>query len=241
MEFSYNFDATMRSLSRSNTSLPNEQFEIEDPTARYGFLDVCVDVNKDGGEIPTMALSTVTDILSRNGLPDEGIKLVIKLNVSYHSKTCTGADTILKAFTRNYGRLLKVITPKGEVYYGGTGIILDSDFNTLLYITRDIKIGENNRTILSNEIKVHINPTVFIDDSKVLNKAIVKKCIAYYLTHTFGGWGENPVTSKILVDCGENFFRRPAKPESANINEDVNKLLRDNIKELLEQVDYDRR
>lgn len=239
MEFSYNYTDTMSRFARSSSHIPGAS------TANTQDLTGCpvemhFKVSVSGGEIPIMAFHDAADVMQlliRNNTPDtEFVEVIVPLTLDGGNKQCSGADTILKYFTRRFGRLTKVTTPKGEIYYGGNGLVLDRNFNPIIYVTKNLKPE------LTNQITtIHLAPSVFIDDVSVLNKSLLRRGIAYYLTHEVGDWDDQH-QANIVIDDGKLIFKKPNRPvPTVDINQEVKKLLRENIAEVLEQIKYDSR
>lgn len=241
MEFSYNYNNTM-----SRFAGPHPLGDMPNSNSQY--LEGCpvelhFKVEKAFSEVPLMGYNEARNLLTQQlasiADDDAPLEIIIPLVAAETPKLCSGADAIMKYFVNNsFGRLVKVDTPKGEHYYGGMGLVLDKDFNPLIYITRTLGL---NMTISDEQVIVHVSPSVFTDDVSVLNKAILRKGIAYYLTHTVGDWADQH-TPLIVIDDGKKFFRRPAKPSpDSDINTNVNTLLRDHISEVLGQIKYNGR
>jgi len=241
MEFSYNYNNTM---SRFAGIHPLEEM----PNSNSQYLEGCpaelhFKVEKAFSEVPLMGYVESKNLLLQNlahtADDDASLEIIIPLVSSEAAKMCSGADTIMKYFVNNsFGRLVKAETPKGERYYGGMGVVLDKDFNPLIYVTRTLGL---NVRVSDEQVIIHVSPSVFTDDVSVLNKAILRKGIAYYLTHTVGTW-QDEHTPLIVIDDGKKFFRSPAKPSpESDINTNVNTLLKDHISEVLGQIKFNGR
>lgn len=243
MDFSYSYNNTMQRFSRTGGSLPNYS-EVPMSSVSSCPMEMCFKLSKSGGEIPICAYDNCLNILRRDRhmLDSSYITIVVPLiENSYSVRTCTGADTILKSFTNRYGRLDKTVTPKGEVYYGALGVVLDKEYRPLIYLTKTAvyDASQDFYPDCLSKTKVHISPLVFTDDVSVVNKSILKKGIAYYLTHKIGGWGTEEY-AEVVIDDGSWLFRKPTKPSpSDDIKENTNLILKDDIAEILEQIKDD--
>ena len=146
----------------------------------------------------------------------------------------------------DYGkRLQKIITSKGEVYYGGKGIIFDESYTPLLLCTliaRNVHTEDNNDTMVYYRPVCHISPKVFLEPNKLINKGIIKKLIPCYTsrdinlprsTYRFSNNIEN-MKVKVIVDNFNKFFVEPIKPTpSACSNDALNECLIDNIDDIM--------
>ena len=223
MEFSEGYKALMRAFVTSNyirTTLDGSESNLY----KYPVL-LTYNVHEGECEVPTGFVG--------NGLKEGTVVLplcVTDLNVHY-----AGADPIIKYFSRvgGYSRLIKVTTPKGEVYYGNCGIIMDKDFNPLLYSTVKVIISAN--TIDYNDRTIHIHPKVFTNDTGVINKSILRKGIAFFIENSLDRWDPDKKAA-VVIDDGSKFFKKVNKPKVNELStEAFNKILKENIDEILAQ------
>lgn len=182
----------------------------------------------------TLATSTVD---SNSSVYDE-IAVFMYEGRMTHKRT---ADSVLKSmFTENLSsyRLIKVITNKGEVYYGCKGIIMDANKRVLFMVTFNEEPFENRLKLTG--VNLYINPSVFLNDD-LISKAIVKKIIPFYIENEyivytpssvvngFNGSGRDRVPRKIkiiLEDPTDKFFRTPSVPTPSSMNpEQINEFL----------------
>lgn len=211
----------------------------------YSPISLTFDVNlhRSGCDIPVFCINKALDWFVSND--QKNFKAVIPLGVDYHGRQCAGAETMLKYFTRFYNyncRLGKVSTPKGEVYYGANGIILDKDFNPLMVTTVRVEpeTGEGSHVnYYYRGITVHLSPKVFTDDVSVLNKHLAKKGMFCFLSHNFTSLGNTGPVKVEIEDCSK-FFQKAVKPDvQKDTEEDIQKILQDNIDEVLGQFTLD--
>ena len=240
MEFSWNYDSTMRALATSSGCV-TLQTPVDARNA-YGYsLMLKFDFNGNG-EVPIFAF----DELSRYFLQPQEEEIdtfVLPLYAIDYHKEAAGAETILKYFIRaSDGRLNKAVTPKGEIYYGNNGLVLDEDLNPLLLSTVDVSFNSETRRLEKHEYIIHLTPRVFTDDNKMLNKSLAKKGIAYYLSHNSSGttWVNAGSPYKVVIDDCSDYFMKAHKPNvNSSTNRELNKVLKDNIDEVLRQVTDD--
>ena len=116
-----------------------------------------VEINNDEVEIPVIARDHFECLISRNrAYPTSmGIKkIILPLYDNAPSQERKTFDSIITQLFTNvrYGkRLQKIITNKGEVYYGGKGIIFDESYTPLLLCTliaRNVHTEDNNDTMV---------------------------------------------------------------------------------------------
>ena len=131
------------------------------------------------------------------------------------------------------------------MYYGGKGIILDGNFNPLLLCTLLARIvKEEGGDVLTYYRPVcHINPKVFIESDKLVNKGIIKKLIPYYSNYDTcfprgirRNTNNDPESEKVkvIIDDFSHLFIEPVKPTPSSCsNESLNQCLVDNVEDIL--------
>ena len=140
-------------------------------------------------------------------------------------------------------RLQKITTNKGEVYYGGKGIIFDESYAPLLLCTlaaRKVHTEEGGNSMVYYRPVCHVSPKVFLESDKLINKGIIKKLIPFYTSKevSFPNYmfGVNPESKKVkvVVDNFDKFFIEPIKPTpSAITNDALNECLIDNMDDIM--------
>lgn len=239
MEFSHNYRNIMNRFACTDAGIYQPTGEDMQKTVECP-VKMVFKVNRDGGEIPIMGYSNVVQAVRGMNLDhaeeNQFITVVVPLILSSRQRIISGADTIMKVFTQGLGRLLQVNTPKGERYYGGNGVVLDKNFKPLIYVTREFNRISNSPT----KTTVHISPLVFTDTEPSLNKALLKKAIAYYLTNRIDYWGSPLDLPKIAIDDGSELFVESNKPTPGeDINKEASSVLKEHIEEVLGQLKYD--
>lgn len=214
------------------------------------FNRYCVtDITGDNIEIPLITRVAVEDVIMQNLNWDKDYtKVVVPMYTNAPSQSRRTSDSIIKDFFSRVHfsqRLKKIITNKGEIYYGGRGIIFDSDFNPLFLCTingkKDLQVSMNK--LLYDKITIYIHPKVFINNEGIIQKAIVKKLIPFYVSNRFNLIGSrvfisNPnITAEVVIaDASSKFIETPEKPSPQKCsNEILNQLLIDNIDDVLNQ------
>lgn len=210
-----------------------------------------VDVSSDEIEVPMFAKAVIEDVVVQNMSRGTSFqKVVIPLYVNTYNQTRRTADSIINEFSRVSfnNRLQKVTTNKGEVYYGGRGIILDGNFKPLILcsvLCKKEKFRSNEYMDYYKPI-IRINPEVFLNETGLINKTILKKIIPFYLTHAipdirtrtrFRDKLPEDRKPQILIEDSSRFIETPAIPNPNTCsNEALNKLLLDNIEDVISQI-----
>ena len=175
-------------------------------------------------------------------------KIIIPMYVNTYTQSRRTADSIVGEFFSKVNfnqRLQKVITNKGEVYYGSKGIILDKDFNILLLCTLACRRMEYRGRQVMSYYKpiIHVSPQVFLRDEGLIDKSILKKIIPFYLSQNIYQTCTNPdfvsdipegTKPQILIDDISKLIERPVKPTPQKYSDDVlNQILADNADDVL--------
>lgn len=210
-----------------------------------------IEVNNDEVEIPVIARVHFEKLVSDNmAYPTiMGIKRIIlplyDNAPSQERRAFDGIITQLFTNVRYSERLQKITTNKGEVYYGGKGIIFDESYTPLLLCTltaRSVHTEDNGNTMVYCRPVCHVSPKVFLEPNKLINKGIIKKLIPCYTSgnidfprnnYSFSSNSENRKV-KVIVDNFNKFFVEPIKPTpSACSNDALNECLIDNIDDIM--------
>ena len=210
-----------------------------------------IEVNNDEVEIPVIAREHFEKLFSDNmAYPTiMGIKrIILPLYDNAPSQERRTFDSIITQLFTNVGygkRLQKITTNKGEVYYGGKGIIFDESYTPLLLCTltaRSVHTEDNDNTMVYYRPVCHISPKVFLEPDKLINKGITRKLIPYYTSRDVNfprnnySFSSNPEDRKVkvIVDNFDKFFIEPIKPTpSACSNDALNECLIDNIEDIM--------
>lgn len=210
-----------------------------------------IEVNNGEVEIPVIARRYPERLISYSMAHPAtmGIKRIILplYDDAPSQERRTFSSVIAQFFTKvGYGkRLQKITTSKGEVYYGGKGIIFDESYTPLLLCTltaRSVHTENNDNVMVYYRPVCHISPKVFLESDKLINKGIIKKLIPCYTSRDISFPGSNYSFSsnpedrkvKVIVDNFNNFFIEPIKPTpSAITNDALNECLIDNIEDIM--------
>ena len=210
-----------------------------------------IEVNNDEVEIPVIAREHFEELISDNMTYSTimGIKrIILPLYDNAPSQERSTFNSIIAHLFTNVGygqRLQKITTNKGEVCYGGKGIIFDESYTPLLLCTltaRSVHTEDNGNTMVYYRPVCHVSPKVFLESDKLINKGIIKKLIPYYTNRDINPPRSNYNFSsnledrkvKVIVDDFNKFFIEPIKPTpSACSNDALNECLIDNMDDIM--------
>ena len=250
MEFSIRFAHGVRSVFNSSDCNNPTQLERELSLDSNNVFrrSLIIEVN-DEMEIPVIAREHFEDlVLEKINYPlAVGTKrIILPLYDNAPSQERRTFDSIIVQIFNNvrFGmRLQKITTNKGEVYYGGKGIIFDESYAPLLLCTlaaRKVHTEESGNSMVYYRPVCHVSPKVFLESDKLINKGIIKKLIPFYTSEEVRFpdcmFGVNPESKKVkvVVDNFDKFFIEPIKPTpSAITNDALNECLIDNMDDIM--------
>lgn len=251
MEFSIRFALGVRSVFNSSDHNNSTQLERELSLDSNNVFrrSLIIEVNDDEVEIPVIAREHFESLVSEKinyPLAVGTKRIILPLYDNAPSQERRTFDSIIMQMFNNVRfdmRLQKITTNKGEVYYGGKGIIFDESYAPLLLCTltaRKVHMEEGGNNMVYYRPVCHISPKVFLESNKLINKGIIKKLIPFYTSkevsfpnHIFG---VNPESKKVkvVVDNFDKFFIEPIKPTpSATTNDALNECLIDNMDDIM--------
>lgn len=259
MEFNITFirDANSVFTTHDNGSYEDQlikELSLENNNVFNRFL-----VTKVGGdeiEVPMIAREhierAVSDVMSPLTGASRIQTVVLPLYENSIPQERRTFDSFIRQFfvTTNYSRRLQKITSnKGEVYYGGKGLIFDNRYNPLIMCTLKARKQVQESGIFRMAYfkpVIYVNPIVFTEPDKLINKGIIKKIIPYYTGRgiifpdlsesTFYSDLANEENKKaaVIIDNPDRFFVKPTvpKPQSCT-TESLNECLVNNIDDIL--------
>lgn len=253
MEFSIRFAHGVSSVFNSNDHNNPTQLERELSLDSNNVFrrSLIIEVNDDEVEIPVIAREHFESLVSEkiNYPLTVGTKrIILPLYDNAPSQERRTFDSIIMRMFNNVRfdmRLQKITTNKGEVYYGGKGIIFDESYAPLLLCTltaRKVHTEEGGNSMVYYRPVCHVSPKVFLESDKLINKGIIKKLIPYYTSRDINfprnnySFSSNPEDRKVkvIVDNFNKFFVEPIKPTpSACSNDALNECLIDNIDDIM--------
>lgn len=247
--FAYNIIGVFSSSESDNPIRLEENLSLDSNNVFRKSL--VIEVNNNEVEIPVIAREHFEKLVSDNMAYPAimGIKrIILPLYDNAPSQERRTFDSIIARLFTNVGygkRLQKITTNKGEVYYGGKGIIFDESYTPLLLCTltaRSVYTEDNGNTMVYYRPVCHVSPKVFLESDKLINKGIIKKLIPYYTSRDINfprnnySFSSNPEDRKVkvIVDSLDKFFVEPVKPTpSAYANDALNECLIDNIDDIM--------
>ena len=212
-----------------------------------------VDITGDDIEIPLIARARYEGIILNN-LTYSNVakveKIILPLYTNSNDQSRRTFDSIMREFFCRVPfsqRLLKATTNKGEIYYGGCGLVLDERFNPLLMCglkaRKVITEGDGGAEVASMQYYraiCRVSPVVFAEPNKLINKGIIKKLIPLYTTMdiSFPNTGISSIPDsrkvEVIIDDFSKFFISPIAPTPSKCSNDaLNKCLNDNIEDIL--------
>lgn len=220
----------------ANTGLYVVSSHLEEHDILNGYI--CTDVNHTGSfEIPIVILPYLETILAQPKIKWKQIAMPL-----YYGNTVTKntSDAIIRYFFRETPvgneRLSKVMTKKGEVYYGGNGMIFDQHMKPLVLYTATVTDmtsitsayrPERVKAIIST-FNVRISPQVLLKDN-MLKKNIISKVIPSLVSTNLISRrvvSNKPVTPKVIIEDLSEWIKRPAKVGNPQtFKEDMQKFL----------------
>lgn len=249
MEFSPRFVYSVIGVFNSSESFNTDQLERDLSLDSNNVFrrSLVIEVNDNEVEIPVIAREHFEKLVSDNlAYPAiMGIKKIILplYNNALDQEIRTFDNIIRQLFTNvEYDkRLQKITTNKGEVYYGGKGIIFDEGYTPLLLCTltaRSVHTEDNGNTMVYYRPVCHVSPKVFLESDKLINKGIIKKLIPCYTSRDVifprnnYRFSSNPEDrrAKVIVDNFDKFFIEPVKPTPSVC---PNECLIDNIDDIM--------
>ena len=253
MEYNWRYRSTLMRVFNGNTdtvtrSVVNGETTLNKHNA-FNRLYV-IDVSSDEIEVPVFAKSAIESVV-RDKLEFPYVshvnKIIIPMYVNTYTQLRRTADCIVREFFSGVNfdrRLQKIITNKGEVYYGNRGIILDKDFNILLLCTLACRRTEYRGRQVMSYYKpiIHVSPQVFLRSDSLIDKSILKKIIPFYVSQNIsvstniGFVDDIPEGTKpqILIDDVSKLIETPVKPTPQKYSDDaLNQILVDNVNDVL--------
>ena len=256
MEYSWRYRVTLMGVfCGNNDTTINNVTNIETTLDNHNAFNrlFVIDVSSDEIEVPVFAKSAVESVI-RDKLEFPYVshvnKIIIPMYVNTYTQLRRTADCIVREFFSGVNfdrRLQKIITNKGEVYYGNKGIILDKDFNILLLCTLACRRTEYRGRQVMSYYKpiIHVSPQVFLMGEGLIEKSILKRIIPFYVSQNIDPVCTNPdfvndipegTKPQILIDDVSKLIENPVKPTPQKCSDDVlNQILADNADDVLNQ------
>ena len=260
MEFNTTFISDANSVFTSYDSGSGEdqlikELSLENNNVFNRFL-----VTKVGGdeiEVPVIAREHIEQAVSEAMSPLTGSSRIQTVVLPLYENSIPQERRTFDSFIRQFfvttvysRRLQKITSNKGEVYYGGKGLIFDDKYNPLIMCTLKARkqvqgIGVHRMAYFKPVI--YVNPIVFTESDKLINKGIIKKIIPYYTGRgisfpntrysLFCIDSENNQESRkamVIIDNPNRFFIKPTMPKPQSCTtESLNECLVNNVDDIL--------
>lgn len=199
---------------------------------------ICTDVNHTGSfEVPMAMLPYLETILAQPKIKWKQIAMPLYYGGTAIKNT---SDAIIRWFFRETpvgNKRLSKIMSKGEIYYGGNGMIFDQHMKPLVLYTVTVT-GMTSVTIPHRPVRmkaaisalnVRVSPQVFLKDD-MLKKSIISKAIPSLVSESFpairGLALDKPITPKVIIEDLSEWIKRPAKVDNPQtFKEDMQKFL----------------
>lgn len=234
--YSYQIESALRRFFEMKsydtpTYVGNEVRDIRFNNHNFNPVFLRISSNQNGKvyEIPSLICEPVV----RTEITAESIgESVTPLSV-IDSQTRRTADSIFKYFFSenrhhpNYLGLKKATTSKGKVYYGASGLILNSNFEPIMIGLNEYR--KDGAVIHFERCALKVSPEVFISEG-LLEKAIVKKLIPFYSRYNIEGG-----TVRIEVDDISKYVVKPVPPK-AHVQETMKEIMHTYKDEILKDI-----
>lgn len=206
--------------------------DSHDALSKYLYMDIA-----DGEiEIPVALLAAFRTSCSMSNRTWEQIAMPLLSGKTMHKSTF---NSIIKEFFLNTAlfesRLTKVITSKGEVYYGGPGMIFNKDMVPYILYTvtlSDVSVTRRPWTAKAEALNVRVNPCVFTDMDDMMKKGIISRMIPTLVSSSLGYVSDCEIicdrrfTPTVIVEDLSRWFEEPEKVKDVNtFNEDMKDFL----------------
>lgn len=240
-EVSGNITALGNGLSLENNNIFNRSLIVK--------------VDGDEVEIPVIAREHFERIIF-DGIRCSSVEKIKTIILPLYENSIPQDRRTFDSFMRQFfsmsydSRLIKITSNKGEVYYGGRGLIFDYKYNPMILCTLRAKRvleerGDRFPQMVYYRPVIYVSPKVFEESDRLINKGIIKKLIPYCVNRNIlfpsprQGFKSIPEDSKamVIVDKLDRFFIKPIAPKPQNdIEESLNECLIDNIEDILQMI-----
>lgn len=238
--------ASMNAPLRVSSSgyLDENLCNISDNTVFQRYINI--DLRDEIVEVPVFCRRKVQPLLENNLREIDGkcIEYFVRPLYITRSVQKRTSDSIIRTMFEHSteDNLIKVTTNSGTVYYGGVGIIFDSNMECIFLSTVTyIKPKSDGTKYSLAKSTIHISPKVFTS-TDLLEKAIIKRILPIIITEKVGldsfsrnvintfnrgsGAYETAIPDIMVHDINEQFISRPSMPDiSTFTNEYINSWL----------------
>lgn len=260
MEFSTTFTYSVSRVFESHDVDSSEnqfirELSLENNNVFNRFL--VTNIGGDEIEVPVIAREHIERVISNVISPYTDTSRVQTVVLPLYENSIPQSRRTFDSFIRqlfvkvDYGkRLQKITLSRGEVYYGGKGLIFDDRYNPLIMCTLRArkKVLEDGIFIVEYfKPVIYVNPIVFTEPNKLINKGIINKIIPYYTNigihypnprysifcSNLSDYPENK-KAMVIIDNPDRFFIKPTMPKPQSCNtESLNECLVNNVDDIL--------
>lgn len=241
------FTGTSSTTGILNIMRPQINFDSNNVFSKF----IKVDISADTFIVPMVGLRACETIIlnKHRSLSTDNFNFIDEIAIHLYANqelVARSGDSILSRFfnTSFSTRLMKIKTSKGEIYYGGRGIIFDGQMNPLIMFALHGNIDgidNDKKKIIYSKSICFVNPVVFTEET-LMNKFIIKKLIPvitndpiYVSSRRFIEYSDTANSKAVVIV--ENFDQFFVTPELKNpvdySNEEANNTLIDFENELL--------
>lgn len=180
--------------------------------------------------------SIITDRMDKIGVPILPINALNVRNVSTY-------PSFVKQWFNYYGltKYVTVIHLKDEVFYTYPGVIMDANFNILVYISMEILniAAEINRCEPhKKDINIYISPDVFTS-STTLCRNLIKKFIPEVLNYVDEAKiGGSNLNHNIVIKNVNDLIHTPVAPSTLEVTEEAYFALEQGLSSILQSNEY---
>lgn len=154
--------------------------------------------------------------------------------VNYIPRKARRAEIIFSRFFEGSNELIKYKTTKGQIYYAGNGIILNSKFEPILIPYYSMGVLDK-----VNGVVFVVSPSVFTNQSGLVEKFIVKHFLPWIETIKsiyIPGFSNDSVPLLIEINSSFNDCITTPKITRGNPTTDINQFLKENVNALIQQL-----
>lgn len=244
-------------------SVDSRLFNISDNNVFQRYFNI--DLRDKEVEVPIICRrevqSILTDNMSIRNNNWEGTKpldyFVHPLYVTWSTRKRTSDSAIRAMFECPTGNMLvKITTSSGAVYYGGAGIIFNSNMECIFLSTVTLVAPDEGLSEPMYELAksvAHISPNVFVSNG-LIEKAIVKKVLPTLIEskvslntssrrmfNTFNKQKDNSYASMVpdivVHNINERYISSPTAPDMTKFtDEEVNKWLLERVDDTIRNM-----
>ena len=154
--------------------------------------------------------------------------------IDYIPRKARRAEIIFSRFFEGSNELIKYKTTKGQLYYAGNGIILNSKFEPILIPYYSMGVLDK-----VNGVVFVVSPSVFTNQSGLVEKFIVKHFLPWIETIKsiyIPGFSNDSIPLLIEINSSFNDCITVPKITRGNPTTDINQFLKENLPSLIQQL-----